>query len=473
MNKEYIFVDLDGTFIKTDMLVESFLNVFKSNPFILFSCLVWLMQGKAKLKHELALRSQLKVENLPLNTELYKYLEEEKSAGKEIWLATASNENIAKDIVANFDIFTHYLASDENTNLKGKNKALKISQMDDSFTYCGNDIEDFDVFQQASTSILVNPTKKAQKASQKNSVSRVLDMPQFRFSSWLKQLRVHQWLKNILIFVPLIVAGQYFNIASILSSGLAFLSFSLLASSTYIINDLLDLQSDRAHSRKKFRPIACGDISILSAIGVALLLFVVSLFLAVLTSPLFLFTLLTYLALTLSYSFLFKQFIVLDVVMLACLYTIRIIAGAYAISVPISFWLLAFSSFLFLSLALVKRCSELNSLIKENKLEVSGRDYRVADYNILQSFGASSAMLAILMFCFYINNNVLTQQYQEPQTLWLIMPILSYWLMRMWVKTSRGEMHDDPIVFTLKDKTSLVAVFVCIAIAVVAQLFKF
>ena len=233
---------------------------------------------------------------------------------------------------------------------------------------------------------------------------------------------------------------------------------------------MLDLESDRGHTRKRHRPLASGSISIKDGILAALILFVLATTIAVYLGFNFAIVLAAYLVLTLFYSFKIKQYVGMDVVCLALLYTVRIIAGAAAINVLVSFWLFAFSIFIFLSLALVKRCSEIQSMNAEGKHRANGRDYTIDDYTILQSFGASSAMLAVLMFCFYINNNVLTNQYQQPDILWLIVPALSYWLMRIWIKTQRGEMHDDPIVFSLRDRGSLITISFCGFIAIVAQI---
>ncbi len=256
----------------------------------------------------------------------------------------------------------------------------------------------------------------------------------------------------------------------LIKSFYGFFSFSCLASATYIINDLLDLESDRSHSRKKLRPLAASQISIIGAASASVVLFLISFALALSFEGPFIYVLIAYLTVTLMYSFKIKQYIGMDVITLASLYTIRILAGAAILSVPLSFWLLSFSMFIFLSLALVKRCAELKSLEEDNTKMAKGRDYHVKDYGLLMSFGTSSALLSVLMFCFYINNNILNNQYQEPTILWVIVPALSYWLMRMWIKTHRGEMHDDPIVFSLRDAGSIITIGFIVVITLLAQL---
>lgn len=265
------------------------------------------------------------------------------------------------------------------------------------------------------------------------------------------------------------VSGHFLDGNSILLSVLGFISFSCLASATYIINDLFDLESDRSHLRKKNRPLAAGTISLINAKFVAFVLLVLAFAIATALNDLFILVLTLYLVLTLTYSLKIKQYIGMDVIALSSLYTIRIIAGAAILGVTVSFWLLSFSMFIFLSLAINKRCAELKSIEGTRKTRTTGRGYHVEDYLVLMSIGTSSAMLSILMFCFYINSNLLTDQYQQPTLLWLILPALCYWMMRMWIKTHRGEMHDDPIIFSLKDKGSIVTVGFMGLIAVLAQ----
>ena len=317
---------------------------------------------------------------------------------------------------------------------------------------------------------MVNPTREANKLADKSPTTQLFDDSSKLSFVWLKQLRVHQWLKNLLVLVPLIVSGYFLDTNAVILSLLGFISFSFLASATYIINDLLDLESDRCHPRKKSRPLAAGSISLIHAVFVALVLFVLAFAIATMVNNLFILVLSLYLVLTLTYSFKIKQYIGMDVIALASLYTLRIIAGAVILEVTISFWLLSFSMFIFLSLAMIKRCAELKLLEGERKVQTSGRDYHVEDYLVLMSLGTSSAMLSILMFCFYVNNNVLTDQYQQPELLWLVLPALCYWMMRMWIKTHRGEMRDDPIVFSLKDKGSVVTIGFIGVIALLAQI---
>jgi len=464
-----LYVDLDGTFTKSDLLFESLVIAIKNNPLNMFFCFFWLLKGKAYLKHQLSQRADIDTKLLPLNSEFYTFLLEEKSKGRKIILATASNEKYAKRICNESDLFDSYISSDINSNLKGKAKLLLIQSKNEKFSYAGNSREDFIIFEKCEESYLVNPTQKAKKLAEQSPTSKTFDDSYVSKLAWIKQLRVHQWLKNLLILVPLIVSGKFMDSDSIFLSVLGFISFSCLASATYIINDLLDLESDRSHIRKKNRPLAAGTISLINGKIAAIILFVLAFSIASTLSGLFNFVLILYLVLTLAYSLKVKQYIGIDVIALASLYTVRIIAGAVILDATMSFWLLSFSMFVFLSLAIIKRCAELKSLEKTTKVRTTGRDYHVEDYMVLMSIGTSSAMISILMFCFYVNSNVLADQYQQPTLLWLILPALCYWMMRMWIKTHRGEMHDDPIVFSLKDKGSIVTIGFMGLIALLAQ----
>lgn len=287
---------------------------------------------------------------------------------------------------------------------------------------------------------------------------------------WVQQIRLHQWLKNTLIFTPLMVSGLFQDVGKLLPCLLGFASFSLMASSTYIINDILDLSADRYHPQKKLRPIANGNIEKKQAFAVATGLSITSILLALFLSQGFLMALLGYSLLALLYSVEIKKHAGIDITTLTLLYIIRIAAGAYLINVPLSFWLITFSMFVFLSLALVKRCSEIKSFEKLNKQEIPGRGYLVSDYPVLRNIGTSSAMLSILTLCFFIKDGVLAEQYPVPWILWPIVPCLCYWFIRVWIKTDRGLMTDDPIVYSISDKSSLVCISFCCAITLTAQL---
>lgn len=465
-----VYVDLDGTFTKLDMLYESVLVLLAKNPLNVFMLPIWLLRGVAWLKSQIAQRAIPDVSSIPLNPQLLSFLTEQRRLGKRIILATASNERIAQAIVAHYPIFDGYLASTDQVNLKSSRKLESIQAHHKDFIYCGNSRDDIPLFEASAQCVLVNPSSKAVLKRSRPLVTQILDDNQGNaMKLWIKQLRVYQWVKNILVVVPLIAAQAYQDMDLVMLTLMAFFCFSFLASATYIFNDILDVDADRAHPKKRFRPIAHGDISIPVAACVALVLGVIAMVAAYWVSVNFFVVLMGYLGLTLFYSSKLKRYMGMDVVALAGLYTVRVVAGAAVIGVAMSFWLLSFSMFVFFSLAIVKRCSEMKLLLQQGKEAASGRDYNAADYSVFMAFGTASSMMAVLMLCFYMNNDVLENQYQNPQLLWLVIPALVYWMLRVWVKTHRGEMTDDPIVFALKDRGSFILGIITAAIIGSAQ----
>ncbi len=460
-----LFVDLDGTLIKSDMLLEGALLLLKRKPWHILSMIFWLLWGgKARLKSEIACRvaDRLDVEALPFHQEFLTYLQYQADTGRPIYLATAADQRFAKPIARYVGVFTDVFASDGQNNLSGCAKLNAIIEHigSTSFDYAGNSRDDLPIWAAARKAIIVNPQVGVLGQATKHfDVSQQFEDRPPPWRTWVKGLRLYQWLKNVLLIVPLLTAHA-FTFSNLATIVVAFLSFGFLASSTYIINDLLDLFSDRRHPRKCLRPFAAGNISIQAAIAAAVVLLVSGLALAASISSQFLGMALVYLSVTLLYSFWLKTLVLIDVLTLAGLYTLRIIAGAIAINIDVSFWLLAFSMFLFLHLALVKRCSELSAIRKISRTQVSGRDYSVQDYRILSGMGTGAGYVAVLVFALYINSGNIAHQYEQPMILWLICPLLLYWVSRLWMKTSRGEMKDDPILYSLTDRGSWVVFIV-------------
>jgi 4-hydroxybenzoate polyprenyltransferase len=455
---QVIAVDLDGTLTLTDTLHESVLTLVRNKPYLLLLLPFWLFKGFAHLKQKVAEHSELDVTTLPYNQPLIDWLQAEKQRGKKIVLSTAANEKIAKQVVRNFNLFDEFIASDSTTNLKSARKrdALEERYGVEGYDYAGNSNDDLEVWAGASNAMVVNASETViSKASTLTSVSQIFRSERAGFAIWFKALRVHQWLKNLLLFVPLLAAHQIGNAQALGLLIIAFLSFSLCASSVYITNDLLDLESDRSHPRKRFRPFASAKLSVLHGVIAAPLLIVASFLLGAVVSVDFLFVLIIYLFLTVTYSFSLKRLVLVDCLTLAILYTMRIIAGAAAVSVSLSFWLLAFSIFIFLSLALVKRYAELIVQSQEGKNSAHGRGYLVTDAPLLQALGVSSGYISTLVIALYLRSENVMSLYAQPLAIWLLIPILLFWVSWVWLKSSRGEMHDDPIVFAAKDKTSL------------------
>lgn len=468
-----IAVDLDGTLTLTDTLYEALLLLVRNKTYLIFLLPFWLLQGIAHLKQKVADHSELVIKDLPFNQPFIDWLNKQKLNGKKIILCTAANEKIAKAIVSHFDFFDDFIASDSKTNLKSGRKldVLQERYGSEGYDYAGNSSDDLNVWSGASNAIVVNASDSVlDKASKLANVTKVFPTDRAGIADWLKALRVHQWLKNILLFVPLLSAHQISNTHSLSLLVIAFISFSLCASSVYILNDFLDLESDRSHPRKRLRPFASGKLSILYGIFAVPILITSSFYLGSLVGLNFLIVLLVYLALTVIYSFGLKRLVLIDCLALATLYTIRIIAGAVAVSVPLSFWLLAFSIFIFLSLALVKRYAELLVQLREGKNSAHGRGYLVSDAPLLQALGVSSGYISTLVIALYLRSENVLALYSYPIAIWLLIPILLYWVSWVWLTSSRGEMHDDPIVFAAKDKTSLILAAVAIMVFLFATI---
>lgn len=464
-----LFVDLDGTLIRTDMLHETLLQLVKRSPQDLLRIPFWLLRGRAFMKSKLAERAQPRIDLLPTSAKFLEFLRAERAAGRKLYLATASNELHARAVADHLGIFDGVIASDARENLKGAIKAERCLQLASLFAYAGNESADFEIFAVADESHLVNPTRSALRRTRRYPVSRVWQNEAPMLKTWATALRIHQWTKNLLLFVPMLAAHEYFDVANIGRVALGFVAFSLLASATYVVNDLLDIEADRSHPRKRFRPLAAGALRIRDGVLAAAVLLPLALVLAVLLSPMFLACLAAYLLSTVAYSLYLKHYAVIDVIALAALYTLRIIAGAVLLDLEPSFWLLAFSMFTFFGLALVKRCAELKLMLAGERQRTSGREYSVGDYELMQVFGVNAAFLSVLILAFFIEDSLYSGVYEMPMLLWLTLPAFAYWFCRMWLKTNRMEMHDDPIVFAVKDKGSVATLAFIVAVTLAAR----
>lgn len=448
-----LVVDLDGTLTPTDTLVESVVRLVKHHPFLLLLLPFWLLQGRAVLKARVARHAPLPVTSLPLCQELVDYLKAEKARGRTLMLATAAHRSIADAIAARLPLFDTVLATSDRTNLKGSAKLAAIQRhYPQGFVYAGDCGADLPIWRQATGAILVGaPARLGALVRRSQVVEREFARARSGWRTWLKALRIHQWAKNLLLLVPMLTGFVFFEPGWFGTFVLAFLSFSLAASATYLVNDLWDLDSDRAHPRKCQRPFACASIGVTRGLGVAALLLSGAFVLAGLVSPAFAGMLALYLVLTSAYSWSLKRYVLIDVIMLSVLYTLRILAGAVAVERPVSSWLLAFSVFVFLGLALVKRCSELVSMQQLGLPSAHGRDYRTADLTVLWPLGCATSVAAVVVFGLFISAPEAQARYATPELLWLSALALVYWQARMWIKTCRGEMHDDPLVFAIRN----------------------
>lgn len=468
-----LVIDLDGTLTLTDTLLESIIQLGKQHPFDLLKLPFWLMKGRSCFKANIANRSTLSVINLPYRSNLVDYLRDQKQTGRKLILATAANSSIADAVAEHLGLFDTVLSSSEYRNLKSTEKLIAIQQaIGTQFVYAGDSKADLPIWQAAQAAILVNTSNNISNTVRKSTpIEQEFPADKLDIKLWLKAIRIHQWFKNLLLFVPLLTAFSFQDIDKLQTIILAFFAFSLTASATYIGNDLWDLDNDRAHPRKKYRAFASAQISILKGIVLAAGLFVLGLVLAINVSLNFFLMLLLYLAITITYTWVLKTYVLIDVIVLSLLYTLRIIAGSVAVAVPISSWLLAFSVFIFLSLALVKRCSELISLQERGKEATHGRDYRTTDLAVLWPLGVGSALSSVVVFGLFISAAETQGRYATPQGLWLVAIGLIYWLARLWIKTSRGEMHDDPLVFAIRNFGSRVTIFAMITVAIAAHFY--
>jgi 4-hydroxybenzoate polyprenyltransferase len=467
-------VDLDGTLVKSDTLIDSALALARHHPADLLKLPGWLLHGKAAFKRHLTTAVNLNVTHLPYHRELLQYLEQQHAAGRPIYLATAADAVLAQRIADHLGFFTGVLASDGDLNLAGNNKLAAFRErFGDDFAYIGNALPDLPILQNCRQPMLANPSAGLRAALRSAGITpvRVFREQSSPLKAWLKAIRIHQWAKNVLIFLPLVLAHSH-DRALIAAAVVAFLSFGLCASATYIVNDLLDLDADRQHPRKRRRPFASGDLSAITGVVVVLFFLAASAALAlavpqiirvisptlVLTPPFqinFFGWLCIYLVTTLAYSLRLKRAVLVDVVVLSGLYTIRILAGSAATGVAVSTWLAGFSIFFFLSLAFVKRFAELESLRERGGDSPSGRGYHVADIEQLRSFGSASAYVSVAVLTLYISNLAAAQLYHHTNRLWLLVPVLLLWLSRLWLQASRGLLDEDPVVYAVTDKRSL------------------
>lgn len=468
MSDTPLIVDLDGSLIYSDTLLETTMQLLKQNVLFLFLLPVWLLKGKANLKNQIASRVDLDVELLPYNEAVVDYVKAQHESGRKCYLATGTVKHIAEAIADNLGCFDEVFATTQEQNLTGSNKAKRLNERfgERGYDYLGNHRVDLKLWKHAKKAVVVSSDKALLEQAKKVSESAEwIQLKKPTLKTYIKAIRVHQWVKNALIFVPLLTAHAWQDESLIIACLLGFLAYSLAASSVYVLNDLLDLPSDRMHPTKKHRPFANGQISILTGIVLFPIFLVLSFSIAWAFTPLnFVYALLVYYIITVAYSFGLKKVIMLDTVVLAILYTMRIIAGTVLIGVEFSFWLLAFSMFIFLSLALLKRYTEL-VLVKESGAEKAiGRGYHATDASMVSGFGTASAYIAVLVLALYVNSPTVIDMYAQPFFLWLTCPVLLYWVSRAWLLAHRGQMHDDPIVFAVKDKQSLVVGAIVFAI---------
>ena len=451
-----LVVDLDGTLIRSDLLVESFLALMAADPVAAARAVGSLKEGKAALKAKIADSADIDVATLPYDEVVLAMVREARAQGRETCLVSASDHRYVRAVADHLQLFDTVEGTADGANLSGATKAAHLVDRfgDGGFDYVGDAPVDAAVWAKARRGFVIAPSAALNRkiASAGLTVTSVSER-RGRARAYLKAIRPHQWMKNSLIFLPAL-AGHQFNLAALGACIAAFISFSLCASSVYLLNDLLDLKSDREHARKRNRPFASGRAPLVSGVMLAPALLCGSLVVAAFLPPRFAMVLAGYYALTLAYSLGLKRIMTVDVIALACLYGARIIAGSAATDVMISPWLEALSVFFFLSLALVKRIGELSDRVLAGKGDPSGRGYRLSDLPMVESMGAASGFVAVLVLALYFNSPDVSHLYRAPHRLWALCVITLFWICRMLMKAHRGEMHDDPVVFALRDRTS-------------------
>lgn len=459
-----LVVDLDGTLILSDLLYESILKLAITNPQKIIALPGYLLAGKAELKRYVANQVTLNVATLPYNELLLEWLHLQKLNGRRLILCTASDQLYADAVAKHLGIFDHVLGSNGTNNLVGEDKALALGELlkGKPYVYAGNSKIDLYVWAKSAAAVVVNADKntEAKVAKTYKIEKKISSHTDTGVAEFLRTLRAHQWVKNIMIFFPLIASHDLGNYQSWNTLAFAFLSFCSCASAVYIANDLFDLESDRLHPRKKARVFASGKVSIGTGMFLIPVLLFISLYLSLYVSAAFVNILILYFALTCLYSIYLKRIALLDCITLSILYTLRIIAGAAAIGNILSFWLASFSIFIFLSLAFVKRYAEVHDLLltkNTHSEKLIGRDYTSKDAPLILTMGVTAGYSAVIVMALYLNSDEIRLLYSNISAVWIAILVLVFWVSWMWFQANRGNMHDDPIIFALQDKISLLA----------------
>ncbi len=475
-DKRPLCIDLDGTLVATDTLWESILLFLKEHPFSSPLLLVWFFLGRAEFKRRIAARVLPSAAALPYRASVQQLVLTAREEGRPVYLVTAADQRIADSVAAHLETFDGAFGTEDGRNLKGKAKAAFLEERfgREGFDYAGDSSSDIAVWQAAASRYAVGASSSTlTKARRDGEVVEIEGRSGKRLRSMIRALRPHQWAKNALLFVAAIVGHRYTDPWLMLDVLTGFFAFSLCASSVYVVNDLFDLESDRQHRSKRRRPLASGAITIPEGIvlGVGVLALGLGISMVFLGVA-FTLTLLGYLATTTAYTFYLKRKLLVDTITLALLFTYRVVAGGVAANVEVSFWLLAFSLFFFTGLAFVKRYAELAALAEKNLEKSPGRNYFVVDLDIVRSIGVSSGLAAVLIMCLYINSPEVTKLYARPDILYLMIPVLLYWIGRIWFLAGRSQLDDDPVVFALRDRISILAGVIVMALVVTARLLE-
>ncbi|MDB2387562.1 UbiA family prenyltransferase [bacterium] len=450
-----IVVDLDKSLLKTDLFVESFFKLIFSKPWLVFKVLKKLIISKSKCKSYVASNININPQNLPYNKRVLDLVTNYKNKGNSIILSTGAPRKHAEQIYNYLNIFEEFYSSTNEINNVGieKLKSLKKNNIDE-FIYLGDSNKDFQIWNFCKKAIVVNLERKKINKLKKMGVKiyQEINTKQNTFSDFLKQIRIHQWLKNILLFVPTFAAHEIFNLSFFVNCVAAFLSFSLIASSVYIYNDFLDLDNDRSHITKKHRPLSSAKIDSLTAAFLMSLLFLVGFIISFKISFSFFVLCSIYIILNVLYSGVFKKIIAIDIILLSFFYMVRLFGGFVINDTEFSIWLTGFLFGVFLSLGSMKRFIEIIKL----KEKPSGRGYLYSDLSTIQTIGISSGIIAALILILYSVSENVFKLYNSPQLILLVVPLYLYWILRIWILASRKVVNMDPVVFIIKDPPTYV-----------------
>jgi 4-hydroxybenzoate polyprenyltransferase len=462
-----LVIDLDGTCVKTNIFLEYLLALLRQYPFYLFLLPIWRLRGEAYLTEQVARRAPLDVSLLPYRKEFLNYLEMQRVRGRTIILINANDSQITRQIADYLMLFDTLSSRDRSSGSQRDRLVLKFGEKNFDYATCGRTATD--IVPSARKVILVHPGRNARTTIPRVAeVERVFEDRDLKISDYFTPLRPKHWLKNLLVFVPVFAAHRFYEGALLAKSLVAFVAVCCCASSGYLFNDLFDLAADRHHPRKRSRLFAAGDLPLSYALVMILGLVVLGCILGAWISPRFILVLLTYFALTLTYTLFIKKIVLLDVIVLAGLYTLRIVAGSAAVNIWPSPWLLAFSIFFFLSLALVKRYSELVVMRKTEGDKATARGYEISDAELLAAKGTASGYLAVFVLALYIASGRAEFLYGRHQLIWFLCPLMLYWIGRMWLVAHRGQMNDDPVLFATTDWTSRILILLMIVTTVLA-----
>ena len=465
-----LVVDLDGTLLRSDLLLESALRLIRQRPSLALLMPLWLLRGRAYLKQRIFRLIHLDVSHLPLHEAFLSWLRDEKARGRRLVLATASDHEQACSTVQSLRLFDTVLGSDGRRNLKGRQKLERIVEVcGEEFDYAGNSRADLAIWRACQGAVLVNAPRGLERSARRaGNVVRVFPRPVTDFRDILGAMRCYQWVKNLLLCVPAITSHTIFDVPVAGKTALAFFAFALCASAGYILNDLLDLEEDRRHKTKKNRALASGRVAIGAGFLLAILCLTASASIARFLPIAFTTALTTYIALSVSYSVFLKRLLVVDVLALAVLYTLRVVAGGFATGIVLSPWLLSFAFFLFLSLAFAKRAADLVQHRQDHQRILPGRGYLTTDLEAVSIAGMCGGFLSALVLTLYINSESVQLLYRRPGLLWGLQPILLYYLTRLWVICRRGDLTEDPIEYTAREPSTYGAAFLAIVVMLAA-----